>query len=418
MISNYSQAIEFLSSAPIFIEKSAQRKDIFRILSYLNNPQDKIKALHVAGTNGKGSTCAYLNSVLVGCGYKVGLFTSPYLVDFEERIAINNVNISKSDVVKYISKISDVSEKFNAKISQFGYITIMMFLYFADHNVDYAIIEVGLGGADDPTNICNPILSMITSISLDHVEYLGDTFEKIARQKAGIIKNRVPVITSNKRADVLNVIENFAHLNDTVVHWVYPQNTKCDLTGTTFEFEGDSYTVPLLGEYQSENAAIAIKAALLLGINKSDILKNLLLACWNGRMQVLQKDPIVILDGAHNPDAAEKLSLFLNKLNKKAIMVCGMAADKDVATTVKNFSDVARYVITVEIDSPRSIDPDKLLAIFNDCGVDGNSCSNVEDAICQAKQRVKSQSDDQIIVICGSLYLAGEVLRLRRNDET
>ena len=413
MITDYSQAMKFLASAPILVDKSVQREDILRILQYFGNPQNRIKAIHIAGTNGKGSVCSYLNTVLIGCGYTVGLFTSPYLVEFEERIRINNINISKDEVVEYIDKIAEASINCDAKISQFGYITIMMFLYFADKNVNYAIIEVGLGGADDPTNVCVPLLCLITSISLDHMNLLGDTCEDIALQKAGIIKNNVPVVTSNTRQDVLSVIKNVAKNKNSTLHLVTPQNVESDFNGTAFNFEGVNYNVPLLGEYQSENAAIAIKALKVLGIDCNDISKNLTKTVWNGRLQKISDDPVIIVDGAHNPDAAEKTCQFLKKLNKQIIMICGMAADKDVETVVRSFSEIAHMVFTVNINSARSICANELLRFFNENSVNGRACESVLSAVYSANEYVKSSlKNDAVIVICGSLYLVGEVLSI------
>lgn len=413
MITDYSQAMNFLATAPVFVDKSVQSRDIRKILRHFGDPQNKLNAIHVAGTNGKGSVCSYLNAVLMGCGYTVGLFTSPYLVEFEERIRINNVNINKNEVVNYIDQIAEVSTMYNAQIAQFGYITIMMFLYFADKNVNYAIIEVGLGGLNDPTNICSPILCLITSISLDHTELLGATYEEIALQKAGIIKKNVPIVTANTRKDVLSVIKNAALKNNSILHLVTPENVSSDLDGTAFCFERDNYVVPLLGEYQSENAAIAIKALKILGIAGNDILKHISRAVWNGRLQKISNEPIILIDGAHNPDAAKKLCQFLKKFNKKIVIVCGMAADKDVINAVRYFSEIANKVFTVNINSNRSLKANALLEIFSCYGVKGEVSDSVLCALNSAKQYVKSQLDNSaIIVVCGSLYLVGEVLSL------
>lgn len=411
MIKSYSQAIEFLTSAPSFIDKEEQITNLKLLLEKLGDPQKKVKAIHVAGTNGKGSVCAYFDRILLNSGYKVGLYTSPYLVDFCERIQINDNLIDKNDVIKYVDIIKKECEILNINMSQFAYITAMMFMYFADNSVDYAVIEVGLGGRFDPTVLCSPCLCAITSISLDHTAILGADLRLIANEKAGIIKKRVPVVSVEQERGAREEIEAVADFMQSQLHFAVPSDIQSSADGTKFTFQDKQYQTSMLGGYQAQNAAIAICGSKILGLD-GDIVKNSIAqTVWKGRLQVVSRSPYVLVDGAHNPDAAEKLRQFVKGIAKDAILICAMAQDKDISGAVSCFSDIARRVLCVNINTPRGASNRFLLRCFNDYGIDGEVHDNVMDALGRAVEIWKRYCDDKtIIVICGSLYLAGEFL--------
>lgn len=411
MISTYSQAIEFLTSAPSFMDKEEQITNLKLLLHALGNPQEKVRAIHVAGTNGKGSVCAYFNKILVDTGYKTGLFTSPYLVDFCERIQINNEMICKEDVAELVERVRKVSDELNVTMSQFAYITAIMFLYFAQNNVDYAVIEVGLGGRFDPTVLCEPCLCAITSISADHTAILGSDRAEIAREKAGIIKKGITTVSALQYPDAEAVIVDTAQNACADLFIVNANNVTIDDNKTEFYFEDEHYSISMLGEYQAQNAVIAIKGAALLGINGKDIKKSVADTVWRGRLQRIYRSPCVLVDGAHNPDAAKKLKQFFKSINKKAIIICAMVQDKDTDGAIKHFADFAQYVYCVNMNTPRRASRVALLTAFNNNGICGETCENALDALGSAVKLWKERfDDDTAIVVCGSLYLVGEFL--------
>ena len=417
MIKEYSQAMQFLISAPSFIDKEEQISNLELLLQRLGSPQNKFKAIHVAGTNGKGSVCAYFNRILINAGYKTGLFTSPYLVHFGERIQINDTLINDNDIIKYVNIIKRECEILNINMSQFAYITAMMFMYFADCKVDYAVIEVGMGGRFDPTVLCNPCLCAITSISLDHTAILGNDYKSIALEKAGIIKSGIPVVYSEQVLEAESIILTEACNKDSVAYMVEPINVQCYCDKTEFVFDNNPYKTAMLGGYQAQNASIAIKGAKLLGINDDIINNSIADTVWKGRLQVVYNSPYVLVDGAHNPDAAQKLKEFVDKICKKAILICGMAQDKDIISSVGHFSDIAKYVFCVNINTPRGASSETILNCFKNFDVDGETCENVLDALNAAtKLWNRCYNDDTVIIICGSLYLAGEFLSYSEDD--
>ncbi|MEK6869330.1 MAG: folylpolyglutamate synthase/dihydrofolate synthase family protein, partial [Nanoarchaeota archaeon] len=256
------------------------------LLKKLGNPEKKLRCIHVAGTNGKGSVCAMISSILTGAGYKVGLYTSPHLKKFNERIRINNKLISDKDIVKYYLKI----KKYVTNQSFFEITTAMAFLYFADKKVDFAVLEVGLGGRLDATNVVTPLVSIITNIGLEHTKYLGNTIKKVAYEKAGIIKNNVPVVTAAEGI-ALAAIKKISNERNSRLYIANKKNA--------------NYRIGLKGEFQKLNAAMAIKAIGILKnnygvkIKKSNVKKGLLNAKWPGRFQFLEKN--ILVDCAHNP---------------------------------------------------------------------------------------------------------------------
>lgn len=412
---DYNQAMEYLNSAPAFTDIDTQNRDLAALLAHLGNPHERIKAIHVAGTNGKGSVCAFIDSILRTKGHRVGLFTSPYLVRFNDRIRINNEAMSDAHLIAYTEKIKQATLQVPVQMCRFAFITAIMFLYFADQAVDYAVIEVGLGGLNDATHFCHPVVSVITSISKDHTAILGKTLHEIARQKAGIIKSGVPIVSVRQRLDVMRVIGDTARQkNAPLTITAKPRGVRAMADGTEFIYRGVPYKTSLCGAYQSNNAAAALEAAGCLGIKlDASVQAAVMQTRWEGRLQVICNQPFVLVDGAHNPDAARKLAGYLKTMKGRKIFITGMADDKDVDTCVKTFAKLAHSVYTVGIDSPRSMQPEKLLELYKRAGVGGEAFANVKQAL-QAALAVHAQDK---IIICGSLYLVGEVLKYIQDKE-
>ncbi len=383
-------------------------KNIKLLLKKLNNPQNSLKVIHIAGTNGKGSVCAMLSSILKEANYKVGMYTSPHLKDFRERFLINNKKISEEDIVKYYKKIKPLitSQTF------FEVITAMAFLYFRDKKVDYLIAEVGLGGRLDATNTIEPIISVITNIGLEHQEYLGETIEKIAFEKAGIIKNKIPVITGTKGA-ALKVIKKIAKKNNSKIY-----------------HNGKSTNIPLKlnGDFQLENASIAIETIKALNkhynlkIKTDTIKKGLLKTIWHGRLEYIgvskrnpmcQKSSIskhieknILVDCAHNLDAVKALKKELNKIKKgyeKLYLIIGILKDKDHKSILKELAPLANQTILVKPSIPRALEP-RILA------KDLKNYIIIEDAKKALKYAKRIAKDNDLILVTGSIYVVGEVL--------
>ena len=336
MTLNYTQSKELLTSQGKFHIKLGLER-IKSILELLGNPQEKIKVIHVAGTNGKGSVCAVLANILKESGYKTALYTSPHLVEYTERIKINNTEISRPDFAKYVNDICQISDAANIDLTEFEILTACAYKYFADNNVDFAIMETGMGGRYDATNVCeNPVCEIITSISLDHTDRLGDTIEKIAYEKAGIIKNTVIVSVDNNG---INTIKKAAKEVQAKLLFA-DKNLKIKyLNGKNIAvIDNVEYDFPLLGLYQEHNLPLVIKAAKYLEkqgykINLTDGLKTVK---WRARLEY-EKEKNLLIDGAHNPDAARKLKKSLDYYfkNEKKVFIYSTINTKDYKSIAK-----------------------------------------------------------------------------------
>ncbi len=370
----------------------------------LGDPQDKFPSIIVAGTNGKGSTCAFLESILRHHGLKVGLYTSPHLVDVRERIQIGREMISESDFARISSNIVQaISQSHNPTISltYFEFLNALGFLYFAEQHVDIAIVEVGLGGRYDSTNIVTPLVSVITRIGLDHQKYLGDTIEAITQEKCGVIKNGVPVVTIDQAEEAMNVIRRVADENGSMLNIVRPYDVKWKLA--------------LEGRHQQENAACAYRAAEILfedQLNRKlepEKIKDAFASTgWAGRLEVVSREPLIILDGAHNPNGAEVLAKYIrtNLKDKRKVMILGIMADKDVDDILKSLADVGDEFIVTRPNLERAAAPsflkERLEAI---CNKPVRVMESVHEAIEGAKC---AMGKGDALIIAGSLYLIGE----------
>jgi len=342
---------------------------IQRLCELLDNPQEKLKCIHIAGTNGKGSTSVFLHNILVDAGYKTGLYTSPFIYEFNERIQINNTSIPDERLAQIMTTVAEkvaimLTEGYEHP-TEFELITAGAFLYFYEEKCDYVVLEVGLGGTFDATNVIKePLLSVITSISLDHTDYLGDTVEEVAKNKCGIIKKNCPVVSyMSQSAAVLEVIRNTANemsASLTVANGESLKITKCDMSGNEFWHNGEMYETKLIGKYQIYNSITAIFAAEALKgagvqLSRMNIKNGLKAAKWPARFEILSNNPTVIADGSHNADGmdafVETAKEILN--GKKAVCVFGMLKDKDYNYCLKRLSEITDTVVITEVDSPR-----------------------------------------------------------------
>jgi dihydrofolate synthase/folylpolyglutamate synthase len=308
---------------------------ITSLLAGLGSPQLEFKSLHVAGTNGKGSTCAMMATILKEAGYKTGLYTSPHLLSFNERIKINGRDISKSDFAEGISLIKKATRRLADTPTIFEVLTALAFWYFAKEKVDYAVIEVGLGGRLDATNVITPLASVITNIDLEHTAVLGATLAKIAAEKSAIIKPGVPAVTAETKPEALRVMKYQADKNKSLLVQVGSQ--------------GAGFETGLIGEHQKTNAVCAVAALRLagIGIDKEAIVAGLKKVSWPGRFQIVTKRPLTIFDGAHNPAGARVLVETLAERfpGKKFTFIVGVQKDKDAAAMLPEFKKAAREII-------------------------------------------------------------------------
>lgn len=366
--------------------------NITRLLSELKNPHKSFPSIHVAGTNGKGSTLAIMASILQTAGVRVGLFTSPHLVSFTERMKIDGVEITESEVVQLASEIKEiVSGIDDFSPTFFEVVTAMALLYFEREGIDAAVMEVGMGGRLDATNIIAPEVSVITNIGYDHKEFLGSTIREIAYEKAGIIKSGIPVVTAHQEPEVREVIEKKAGEQQAELY-IYGKDfsstlKKEDMPGICFDYRDDSLVLhdlflPLTGEHQMQNASVAMKAIELLArksicrfsldSSNDSFREGLKRVRWPGRLELIHEDPPIVIDGAHNPAAAIALSrtlrnLFLRKY-EKIIMVLGIMDDKDISGVMKPLLPLASEIILTSASYSRAASPEKLAHIAASLG--------------------------------------------------
>ena len=387
----YEDALKYLDWLCVFgIKEGLER--IKELTAALGEPQNFYKTIHVAGTNGKGSVCAMLAEILKTQGLRVGLFTSPHLESYCERIKINGENISENDFAEMIFRVKDC----NVVATHFEVLTAAAFEYFKERAVDIAVIEVGLGGTFDSTNVISPELSVITNVALDHENILGD-LENIARNKAGIIKPNIPVVTCAE-GKPLEIIRAVAKEKNSPLYEISPSKLKAQ-----------SLKLNLRGEYQQMNAALAVKAAQILGIDNDTICAALKRVEWAGRFEVIENSSgVFVIDGAHNPHGAKALrdSLDKNFLNGKRIWVFGALRDKNFDEMIKILFRADDFVIVTPPDSERAASTEILCETLRKYKI---SCTAVENNF-EAVERLKNSFGD-VKIIAGSLYLIGNVRR-------
>ncbi len=404
----YSEAIQFLYGLRLFGAKFGL-ENTFKLAELAGNPQKQLRFIHVAGTNGKGSTCAMLESIYRAAGLRVGLFTSPHLVSFRERIQINRRLISEGDVVRLVEELRPCLDAFpeDHHPTFFEAITVMALRHFAEQKCDLVIWETGLGGRLDATNIVMPLASVITNIGIEHSQWLGDTVEKIAAEKAGIIKPGVPVMTAATTRHGLEVIEAVAREKQSPY-------TVVDTAGNDQSLLG-SIKLPLHGPHQRLNAALAAATVRALAkqipVTDSALSAGLAGVQWPGRMQRIQtpSGQTILLDGAHNADGAEALRVALNEEfpDSKPTMIFGVFRDKDSSSMCRSLAPLAGRILLTPVQSERSEDPAKLAAACREYN------SRVVIEVCASlAEALRKAADARFIVIAGSLYLIGEAMEL------
>ena len=400
----FEDAVNFLESLAGFgIRPGLQR--ITKLLQLFGNPQNKYKTIHVTGTNGKGSVCAMLSQILKTADIKVGLFTSPHLVTYRERIRINNEDISESDFAtlgdEIRSAITELLKDGNESPTLFETLTAMAFKYFADQKVEYAVIEVGLGGLLDSTNVITPEVSIITNVANDHAERCGGDLLGIARYKAGIIKQSVPVVTGAE-GEPLKIIRDTAQKN----------HSKIFVLGEDF-FVDESVELSLKGEYQKLNATIAIKSAQVLNDSRvTDSLINEAIKSthWAGRFEILNiKGKTIIIDGAHNGAGAEALrnSLDKNFPTGRRAFLFGVLRDKDIDAIIENLFRAGDFVVVTKPDSERAAEPESICQRLKTKGINSIAIKDNDEAL-----KIFLDRNEEVLVTAGSLYLIGNIRKL------
>jgi dihydrofolate synthase/folylpolyglutamate synthase len=385
---------------------------ITALLNALDNPQAQIKTIHVAGTNGKGSTAAFLSAILAAAGYKAGLYTSPHLSRFTERIRINGTEIEEEEVVWLADRVKTAAP---ATVTFFEIVTAMAWLHFSRQSVDVAIMEVGMGGRFDATNAASGIISVITPVSLDHCDYLGNTLAEIAFEKAGVIRPGRPLVTSTQSGEALAVIERQCALHSSPF-FGSGKDFSANWEDDGLRYDGLNTVLTSLrpgipGRYQADNAACAMAAAELLGemgfhLPDSALRAGIERAIWPGRMENAGNEPRILLDGAHNSAGGEALARELANIPyDRLILVAGVMADKDAEGIFAPLLTVADRAIAVSPNLDRALPSGRLAALCRARGVSCADAGTVAAGLLQANQEAGPRD---LILVCGSLFTVGE----------
>ena len=446
MDTRYQAALDYLYS---FVDYSLTRQTrykpeqfelgrMFDFMDYLGNPQKTYPIIHIAGTKGKGSVSAMCESALRIAGYRVGFYTSPHLQDFTERIQIDREQISRTDLIDLIDEIRPYLDT-GTKLTTFEITTALAFLYFARQDVDIAVVEVGLGGRLDATNVVTPTVSVITSLSYDHTQFLGETLAEIAAEKAGIIKPNVPVVLSPQKDEARLVIERiaqdrhspliqvgrdylFAELSHSLVSgqvflvWSAAEQASVDAfieSGGIEEWEPTRLQIPLLGYHQIENGATAFTALRIVNeagipITRSDIRRGFLQVSWPGRFEILQREPPIIIDSAHNRYSALKLRLALDDYfpGLPVVLIFGASEDKDVEGMFAELMPRVRQVIATRSYHPRAMEPERLEKLAHRYGRPAKVIEKVEDAL---EEAIQVADGEALVLATGSIFVAAGV---------
>ena len=438
----YQATLEYLYSFVDFSllhqpQISPEQFDLERMREFarqLGNPMNTYPILHIAGTKGKGSVAALCASALQAAGYKVGLYTSPHLDDYVERIRVNGQLMPHDDLVALVNELKPIIEGI-PRLSTFEITTGLAFLYFARQQVDAAVIEVGLGGRLDATNICSPLLSIITSLSLDHTQLLGSTLAEIAGEKAGIIKPLCPAILAPQQVEARRVIEQVAHERSAPLYQVGKDYQYSplhhSLDGQSFivwpaigggypeaaytaDYEQDQdpvkITIPLLGAHQVDNAATAYVALQIaaqhgLMISEEHILAGFRQVSWPGRFEILRRDPFLIVDSAHNRDSVLRLRQTIDDYlpGKPVTLIFGASEDKDISGMFAELLPRIQRVIVVKSFHPRAADPERLAALVRGEKLPVTIIPDVADAVASA---LHTADPDEILLVAGSIFVA------------
>ncbi len=429
---DYQTALDYILSFADYerLPRSALVFDLRRIemlLERLGSPQEAAKSIHVAGTKGKGSTAAMIASILTQAGYRTGLYTSPHLLSFTERIQVDGRPIAEGAFGRLVELIKPETEAVNnfsafGELTTFELLTALAFTYFKERKVDYQVLETGLGGRLDATNVVKPEVCVITSISFDHTDVLGDTLAQIATEKAGIIKSGSTVVCSTQFPEAMEVIERICCERGTrlvrvgsEVTWhrkdFSPEGQSFELRGMTGEYD---LNIPLLGEHQLENAATAVATVEVLAelganISPESIATGLRQAHWPGRLQILQREPWVIVDGAHNADSARRLAEALEQYFDfdRVVLILGVSSDKNIAGMVAELASLSDAVIVTRSHHPRAVEPARLASEFSKRGIIPEVAENAASAV---ELALNKAMPSDLICATGSLFIVAEVM--------
>src|SRR5687768_9697571 len=435
----YNQALDYLYS---FVDYSLKHISelakaefnldrMFALMEELGNPQEKYPIIHVAGTKGKGSVAALCASALKAAGYKTGLYTSPHLWDYAERIQINGEPISHEQLIELVEEVKPAVAKI-PKLTTFEITTAIGLLAFAKNDVKAAVVEVGLGGRLDATNIVTPNVSVITSLSYDHMAVLGNTLAEIASEKAGIIKEGVPVVSAPQKEEALEVLERVAKLNDSAITLIGKdvnfQRLSSSLDGQSFRLSsfppalacGASvfppsldFTIPLLGLNQIENAATSYASLKASGLKISDeaIQKGFAEVKWPARFEVVRRDPPVILDSAHNQDSFARLRETLDEHfpGKLVYLIFGASEDKNIPGMFAEMKPKIKKLMVTRAGHPRALEVEKIVELADQAELESDVVSPVESAFVRALEL--SEKDGSIVLSAGSMFVTAEVMR-------
>lgn len=425
----YEEAMKYITEVGNFGSNYGLERT-YKLLEHLGNPERDLKLIHIAGTNGKGSTTSMITEILMGEGYKVGMYTSPFIEEFEERIQINRNNIPKESLAILMDEIKVAVDKvieagYNHP-TEFEIITVLMLLYFKKENIDFGVIEVGLGGTLDSTNVIKPIIQVITSISFDHTNLLGNTLEKIAREKAGIIKRGIPTVIYPQQEEVLKVIKNKCFEMDSELYIANNENLKfknivnLDKPYQLLKYNNEiDILLPLLGEHQIINLSVAMQAIEVLNnkdiidISIANIVKSIKNVSWKGRLEVLSNNPYVVIDGAHNIQGIKTLSRNIKNYFKyeNLYLILGILADKDVEEMIKIITPMAKKVYSV---TPNSIRGELAESLKDEVSKFNKNCKafdKYEEAYLEA---LNDASEKDLILASGSLYMIGDMRKIIR----
>ena len=401
------------------------------LLGRLGNPQDDLKFIHISGTNGKGSVLAYLSTILSGGGYRTGRYISPTLFSYRERIQVDEQKIEKESLAHHVTAIAKAIEEMKAENAgnptAFEVETALAFLYFKEKDCDIVVLETGLGGALDATNIIKTtVMEVIAPISMDHMDFLGDTLEKIAMQKAGIIKPHTAVVSASQEPDAKKVLNHVCKENQCSMYMVDP----AQITDVLYDIEEQRFSyknwknvkITLAGSYQILNAALALEGVeelRRLGYRLTDeqVRQGLYRAVWRGRFTLLSKNPAVIIDGAHNPGAAKELkhSLDLYFKGKDLYYIFGVFQDKDYQEVIRLTAPLAKHIITVQTPgNPRALPADELKEAVQAVNPSVEAAQSIQEAVKKSLQLAKKED---AIIIFGSLSFLGEAERAVKGEE-